>query len=57
MIKNRHGQFLNEEQYVLWCKIKNKKPFYSEPVEADHKNKIQINDNYDIETRLKKNEE
>ena len=57
MIKNRHGQFLNEEQYYLWCKINNKKPFYSEPVEADNKNKIQINDNYDIETRLKKNEE
>jgi len=57
MIKNRHGQFLNEEQYFLWCKFNNKTPFYSEPVEADQKNKIQINDNYDIETRLKKYEE
>lgn len=57
MIKNRHGQFVNEEQYHIWCIINNKKPFYSESVEVESKNKIQISDDYDIETRLKKNEE
>lgn len=51
MIKNRHGQFLNEEHYIIWCKINNLQPFYSEELtEKDYKKPV-IDNNYDVKGR------